>query len=78
MVPSSLIKGASSSKTVLMLSIDLLTILEKIHDSGYIHRDMKPENMMVGKGKDGRIYIVDFGMSKLYVNRDTKEHIEPK
>ncbi|KAL4462616.1 hypothetical protein ABPG74_000446 [Tetrahymena malaccensis] len=67
-----------SIKTVLMLSIDLLTIMEQIHDAGYIHRDLKPENMMMGKGKDDRLYVVDFGMSKAYINMQTKEHIEPK
>lgn len=67
-----------STKTVLMLAIELLAIMEDIHDAGFIHRDMKPENVMIGKNKDDRLYIVDFGMSKRYIDLKTKEHIEPK
>ena len=68
-----------SVKTVLMLAVELLIIIEHIHDAGYIHRDLKPENMMMGKStKDDRLYIVDFGMSKAYIDLKTREHVEPK
>lgn len=55
-----------------MLGIELLSILEDIHNAGYIHRDLKPENMMIGKGNDDKLYIVDFGMSKAYIDLSTK------
>ena len=37
--------------------------LSKAHQAGIVHRDMKPENILVNK--DGRVKIVDFGLAKL-------------
>jgi serine/threonine protein kinase len=36
--------------------------LEHLHSIGIIYRDLKPENLMLGK--DGHILLVDFGLSK--------------
>lgn len=56
-----------SLKTVIMLADQLLTILETIHNKGVVHRDMKPENMLMGKGdKQNQCFIVDFGISKVW------------
>jgi serine/threonine protein kinase len=39
-----------------------------MHGQGYIHRDMKPENIMIGMGKKSNIvYMIDFGLVKRYI-----------
>ena len=38
-------------------------MLSGIHEVGVLHRDIKPHNIMRGKG--GKLYLVDFGLSKL-------------
>lgn len=50
-----------------------------MHNNFYLHRDLKPENFLIGLGLDyGIIYIIDFGLSKLYVDSRTKTHIDMK
>ena len=67
-----------SIKTTLQLAIELMTIIEAVHKSGIIHRDIKPDNFMFGlkeNGRDRTLCIIDFGMSKFYINPDTQRHI---
>ena len=37
--------------------------LEHAHESGVVHRDIKPQNLLVGK--DNRLHITDFGLARL-------------
>jgi len=50
-----------------------LRILELFHDKGFVHRDMKPDNILTGGGGRG-FYLIDFGLSK-YVRGTSGEHI---
>ena len=66
---------AFSIKTVLMLADQCLQILERVHDCGYIHRDIKPDNFVMGEGKNTfYVYMIDFGLAKKY-RTETGEHI---
>lgn len=60
-----------SMKTTLMIGEQMITRLESMHNVNFIHRDMKPDNFLVGKGKkQGMVYMIDFGLAKRY--RDPK------
>jgi serine/threonine protein kinase len=63
-------------KTVLMLADQLLCRLEIIHTKCYIHRDIKPDNFLMGRGSRRHMaYVIDFGLAKLYRDPRTHRHI---
>jgi serine/threonine protein kinase len=64
-------------KTVLVLAYELMCRIEVIHSKGkLIHRDIKPENFLMGRGRDRHtVYVIDFGLAKLYQNPHTGRHI---
>ena len=64
-----------SMKSTLLIMTQCLERLKEIHDKGIIHRDMKPENLVIGnKGKEKNIYLIDFGLSKIIAS-DKKSNI---
>ena len=61
-------------KTVLMLSIQMISILEYIHKKSIIHRDIKPENFVMGLNEYSKyVYLINFGFAKKYRSLTTKE-----
>lgn len=63
-------------KTVLMLADQMIVNVEYVHGKNFIHRDIKPDNFVMGIGRHcNRVYIIDFGLAKKYRDSRTKAHI---
>lgn len=66
-----------SHKTLLQLAYQCVMRCKELHDAGYLHRDIKPGNIMLGKasghrGKGaGLVYFVDFGLVRPWKDFDT-------
>ena len=59
------------------VAVKTLNLLEAFHDEGYVHCDLKPENIMIGDMSKGRhelrkLYLIDFGLSHRYLDRNNK------
>ena len=66
-----------SIKDISMIGIQILNRLEYIHSKFVIHRDIKPDNFVIGLNSDSKnIYIIDFGLAKKYRSSKTLDHIK--
>lgn len=62
-----------------MLAQQILTRVKVLHDANFIHRDIKPDNFLMGNILEERLcYVIDFGLAKRYTDRKTGEHIPYK
>ena len=60
-----------SLKTVLMLADQMISAIQFFHSKGFVHRDIKAENFMMGAGKNKSVlYLIDFGLAGKYRNID--------
>ncbi|KAF8263921.1 kinase-like domain-containing protein [Lactarius quietus] len=68
-----------SQQTILCLADQLLCRLQHVHSRNFIHRDIKPGNIVMGIGTQSTVvYLIDFGLSKEYQDPNTYEHIPCK
>jgi formylglycine-generating enzyme required for sulfatase activity len=55
-------KGRYTEEEIRDFLLDMLSIIEYVHDQKVYHRDIKPENII--RRKDGVLFLIDFGISK--------------
>ena len=69
-------KKTFSLKTVCMIGYQFVNILEYIHDKHILHRDIKPDNFVMGlKNLSQYVYLIDFGLAKKYRSSRTLKQI---
>ena len=58
--------------TALRLSFFMLQCIEDIHNHGYVHCDIKPGNFLLKKGTNKPLALIDYGLSRRYIDPNTK------
>ena len=53
-----------TTKTACSVTLQVIDSLEYIHSQGYVHKDIKGSNLLVGLGLDGQhlVHLVDYGL----------------
>ena len=63
-------------KTVLMMADQMIGRIEYVHNKNFIHRDVKPDNFLMGIGRHcNKLFLIDFGLAKKYRDSRTHTHI---
>eukprot|EP01116_Phalansterium_solitarium_P019975 TRINITY_DN5763_c0_g2_i1.p1 TRINITY_DN5763_c0_g2~~TRINITY_DN5763_c0_g2_i1.p1 ORF type:complete len:780 (-),score=200.09 TRINITY_DN5763_c0_g2_i1:64-2403(-) len=65
--------GCFSEEQARFYTAELVLAIEALHRQGTIHRDIKPDNMLIAR--DGHIKLTDFGLSSigLIITKDTRD-----
>ncbi|KAF9230370.1 kinase-like domain-containing protein [Melanogaster broomeanus] len=50
-------------KTVILLALQMISALQHIHSHGLVHRDVKPDHMLLSLRDSSRIVFVDYGIT---------------
>ena len=59
-----------------MLADQMIGRIEFIHNKNFIHRDIKPDNFLMGIGRHcNKLFLIDYGLAKKFRDNRTRQHI---
>lgn len=70
------VDGTLNIKSIMMLGIQMITRLEEVHKMGFVHQDLKPQNLLAGREDPRTVYLTDFGLARRFRDAETGEHVE--
>ncbi len=62
-------KGRLSAKETISISIQMVTGIQAAHNQHIVHRDIKPQNIIISK--DGKVKVTDFGIARATTSSNT-------
>ncbi len=67
---TALTDGPIDVETALEVLTQIADALDAAHARGVVHRDLKPDNVMLGSGSPPKVFVLDFGLAKLLTPAD--------
>lgn len=58
-----------------LIAIQLIERIRDLHRIGWVHNDIKLENILIGYRDPSTIYLIDFGLSQVYLSPATAEQL---
>jgi formylglycine-generating enzyme required for sulfatase activity/predicted Ser/Thr protein kinase len=64
-------QGTLSEKQTIEYGLQILYALKEVHKEGILHRDLKPDNLII-TASDNQIVLIDFGIAREYTEDETQ------
>ena len=61
---------------ICMIGMQIIDRIQWVHSKNIVHRDIKPDNFLIGRKDPNVIYLIDFGLSKKFKSSTTGKHIK--
>ncbi|KAF9230390.1 kinase-like protein [Melanogaster broomeanus] len=65
-------------KTVILLALQMISALQHIHSHGLVHRDVKPDHMLLSLRDSSQIVFVDYGITCPRPQVNTPKRYDPE
>ena len=62
---------------LITMGVEMIKAIQAFHEAGFIHRDIKPSNFLLSKRPEAPIVLIDFGLSRKFIDPDTGRPIPP-
>jgi len=69
-------KKKFSLATTLFIGLHCMCCIEDLHNKGFIHRDIKPNNFLFRNSNTFPICLIDFGLSQSYIDYEMHKHVD--
>eukprot|EP01018_Ginkgo_biloba_P005304 Gb_29953 [translate_table: standard] len=72
-------QAMGTPQMVACIAVESISILKELHSRGYVHGDVKPENMLLGQYRtpdENKLFFTDFGLASRWRDSVTGAHVE--